>query len=131
MAIYFSHILGIVCVSASRAIRKKRLTLECSVFSYLSRTIGNHFPHFSGTILLMWRLINFFFRFHFHLYIYVKLFTKEVNPCCSWAQSSFCISDPFATEVSKYLQYRSVDSFFYVSASVWVIFLWIWQLELV
>ena len=61
MEIHFSHVLGIVCISDSREICKKHLTLECSVFSYFSRTIGNHFPHVLGTILLMWRLIIFFF----------------------------------------------------------------------
>ena len=126
-------VLGIVWISASREICKKQLTLdlECFVFSYFSRTIGNHFPHVLGTILLMWRLMKiFYFWSHFHTNVYVKLFTKEVNLFCSWARPNTCILDPFDIEVWKYIQYRSVGSVFYGSDSI-AIFLWIWQLEFV
>ena len=73
-------VLGIVWISASREICKKHLTLECSVFSYFSRTIRNHFSHVLGTILLMWRLMKiFYFLYHFHTNVYVKLFNIPMN----------------------------------------------------
>ena len=119
-------VLEIVWISASREICKKQLTLECSVFSYFSRTIGNHFPHVLGTILLMWRLMKiFYFWSHFHTNVYVKLFTKEINLFYSWARPNICILDPFDIEVWKYIQYR-----IQLNDSIEV-FLWIWQLEFV
>ena len=124
-------VLGIVWISASREICKKHLTLECSVFSYVSGTIGNHFAHVLGTILLMWRLMKiFYFWSHFHTNVYVKLFNEEVNLFCSWARPNICTSAPFDIEVWKYIQYRKVGSVFYRSDSI-AIFLWICQLEFV
>ena len=78
-------------------------TLELGMicFPILFRTIGNHFPHFLGAILLMGRLMKIFsFRSHFHPNIYLKLFIKEVNLFCCWTQSNICISDPFV--IGKY-----------------------------
>ena len=98
-------VLGIVWISDSREIYKKHSTLECSVFSYFSRTIANHFPHVLGTTLLMWRLIKtFYFWSHFHANVYVKLFTEEVNLFCSWARPNIRILDPFDIEVWKYIR---------------------------
>ena len=122
-------VLGIVWISASREICKKHLTLECSVFSYFFRGIGNRFWHVLGTILLMWRLMKiFYFWSHFHTNIYAKLFTKEVNLFSFWAQPNICILDPFDIEGWKYIQYRRVGSVFYGNESI-AIFLWIWQLN--
>ena len=131
MEIHFPHVLGIVWISASRKMCKKHSTLKCSVFSYFSFTIGNLFPHVLGTILLMGRLMKiFYFWSHLHINVYLKLFTIEVNLCCSWARPNICILDPFDIKVWKYVQYRRVDSVFYGSDSI-AMFLWIWQLELV
>ena len=122
---------GIVWISASHKICKKHLTLECSVFSYISCTIGNHFPHVLGIILMMWRLMKkFYFWSHFHADVYVKVFTKKVNLFCSCTQPNICISAPFDIEVWTYIQYRRVGSVSYGSDSI-AIFLWIWQLELI
>ena len=119
MGILLSHVLGSACISTSREICKKRLTLECDIFSNFCRIIRNHFPHVLGTILLMWRLIKFlYFRSHFQSNVYVEFFTNEVNLFCWWAQSNICISDPFVIEVWKYLQYKRVDNVFHISASI-------------
>ena len=154
---HFSHVLEIVWISAPPKLFKKPINLkylcfsilfpyygnplfpcssfgncmECYVFSYISLTIGNHFPHDLETILLMWKLMeNFYFWSHFHTNVYMKLFTKEVNLFCSCARPNICISDPFVIEIWKYIQYRRVGSVFYGSDSI-AIFLWIWKLEFV
>ena len=125
------QVLGIVWISASREICMKHLTLECSVFSCFSRTIGNHFLHVLGTIIPMWRLVKiFYFWCHFHKNVYAKLFTKVVNLFCTWARPNICILDLFDIEVWEYIKYRRVGSVFYGSDSI-AIFLWIWQLEFV
>ena len=122
-------VLKIIWIFASREICKKHLTLECSVFSYFSRTIENHFPYVFGAMLLIWRLMkNFYLWSHFQTNVSVKLFTKEVNPFCSWAWPNISILDPFAIEVGKYIHYRRVSSVFYGSSSI-AIFLWILPLE--
>ena len=96
-------------------------------FPILSRTIGIRFPHVSGTILLMWKLIKKnCFRSHFYSKVYVELFTKEINLFYCWARSIICISDPLATKLWIYIQYRREDS-----VSNFAIFLWVWQLKIV
>ena len=80
-------VLGIVWISASCEICMKHLTLECSVYSCFSHAVGNHFLHVLGTIILTWGLMKiFYFWSHFHTKVYAKLFSKEVNLFCSWAQ---------------------------------------------
>ena len=81
-----------------------------SIFTYFSRTIGIHFPHVLGTLLLMRKLvINIYFQSYFHLYVYVSLFTKEFNLFCCWARSITCISDRFVTEVWRCCIYNSTE----------------------
>ena len=86
MRIHLSYVFEIVCISASRKVCKKHLT-----FWHLNVL---------GKILLMWRFTkNFHFRSHFHSNLYAKLFTKEINLYCFWAQSSTGISNPVAIEI--------------------------------
>ena len=128
---------GIVWFSASREICKKHLTLECSVFSYFSRTIENPFPHVLGTILLMWRLMKkvltsdpistqtFVWNSSLRKSTY---FAPEYDPIPNTQYDP--ILDPFVKEVWKYIQYRRVGSVFYGSGSIEIL-LWKWQLEFI
>ena len=51
MGIHFSHILGIVWVSASPKTFEKPITLECLFFfPYFSRFLGIHFSHVLGIV---------------------------------------------------------------------------------
>ena len=101
MRIHLSYVFGIVCISASRKVCKKHLTFwHLNVLFFYTFPIGNNYLHVLGKILLMWRFTkNFHFRSHFHSNLYAKLFTKEINLYCFWAQSSTGISNPFAIEI--------------------------------
>ena len=110
-------VLGTVWLSASPKIWKKHLNLGCFfpiLFPYFL-----HFPHFLGTILLMWKQMKtFYFWSHFHTNVYVKLFTKELNLFCSWTRPNISIFDHFVIEVWKCIQYRRAGSVFYSSVLI-------------
>ena len=70
MGIHFSHILGIVWVSASPKIFEKPITLECLFlffFPYFSRIMGIHFSH---VLEIVWISAS------------IKIFKKPINLKC-------------------------------------------------
>ena len=68
MRTHFSHVLGVVYIPASREICKKRLTLECSVFSDFPRTIGKSLsPCFGDNTTDVMTNTNFLFPIPFPL----------------------------------------------------------------
>ena len=111
-------VLGTVWLSASPKIWKKHLNLGCFfpiLFPYFL-----HFPHFLGTILLMWKQMKtFYFWSHFHTNVYVKLFTKELNLFCSWAPTQYQhLRSLCYRSIWKCIQCRRAGSVFYSSASI-------------
>ena len=128
---YFSHFPILREMHVFQLLRKYvRDTWPWNIlFSHTFPALSNTtFLHVLGITLLMYRLIkNFHFRSYLHSIVYVKLFTKQANLFCCWAQSNIFISDPFVIEVWKYLRYRKVESIFYMSTSILTIFLWIRQ----
>ena len=124
---------GIVWFSAFREICKKHLTLECSVFSYFSRTIENPFPHVLGTILLMWRLMKKVLisnPISTQTFVWNSSLRKSTYFASEYDPISYDPIDPFVKEVWKYIQYRRVVSVFYGSGSIEIL-LWKWQLEFI
>ena len=71
------------------------------------------FPHFSGTILLIWRLMkNFYFLSHFHTNVYVKFFIKELRLFCSWSDPISAFSIPLSEKYGNvYSTEKQVVSF--------------------